>query len=327
MGVDVADVGRREVGVAQGGRDRLADGDALGRLPACDAARRSPHSRARGPARSRRALGALPGFEMNAPAPSPLTMPSRGRRTAAERAAGSSPIAPDRRLGCDTTWPDAAATRSRRRSSRRPARARSLGPPRPWPPGSRRRPASSSCSARGRPGRCRCGRPACWADTSASRAETAPPSRCGPNGRNRTGRRPCSRDRPGTISASSQGIMSAPKTTPSRSGSTASLRSAGVGAGQIGRREGELDVAAHHLQALPRPDVLLRVEVDHLAADGRRKVARRLSASAVQGDPPHAAAPLDERRPEGLLADADRTDHAHPGDHDFPLRAISRNSP
>ena len=41
--------------------------------------------------------------------------------------------------------------------------------------------------------------------------------------------------------------------------------------GQIGRREGQLDVAAHHLQTLPRPDVLLRVEIGHLAADCRRR--------------------------------------------------------
>ena len=50
------------------------------------------------------------------------------------------------------------------------------------------------------------------------------------------------------------------------------LLQAGIDAGQIGRREGQLDVAAHHLQAFSRPNVLLGVEIGHHAADGRRQI-------------------------------------------------------
>ena len=42
----------------------------------------------------------------------------------------------------------------------------------------------------------------------------------------------------------------------------------GVGEGQVGRRKAQLNVAAHHFQALSRPNVLLRIEVDHRAAEG-----------------------------------------------------------
>ena len=92
------------------------------------------------------------------------------------------------------------------------------------------------------------------------------------------------------------------------------LPQAGVGAGQIGRREGQLDVAAHHLQALPRPDVLLGVEIGHLAPNRRRsgRVDRHVK-------PPDAAAALAEGRPERLLPDADRADHADAGDDDCSI--------
>ena len=40
-----------------------------------------------------------------------------------------------------------------------------------------------------------------------------------------------------------------------------------LGAGHVRRREGQLDVAAHELQGLPRTHVLCRIEVGDLGAD------------------------------------------------------------
>ncbi len=110
--------------------------------------------------------------------------------------------------------------------------------------------------------------------------------------------------------------MSAPSITPSRSGSTGRVVQAGVDARHVGRREAQLDVAAHHLQTLARPDVLFRIEIGHLAAEGRRQG----SGSSNTGSRRMPLRPSHRAAPERLLADADRADHPHAGNNNFMLR-------
>ncbi len=88
------------------------------------------------------------------------------------------------------------------------------------------------------------------------------------------------------------------------------LTQPGVDARHVGRREGQLDVAAHDFQALPRPHVLLRVEVGHLAAEGQ---AEGRVGVAEQRQPSNTAAAFAESRPKSLLPDTDRADDSHAG--------------
>ena len=91
---------------------------------------------------------------------------------------------------------------------------------------------------------------------------------------------------------------------------------------QIGRREGQLDVAAHHLQALPRPDVLFGVEVGHHSADGRR-----LAWFNGQVQPSDAASAFAERGPKRPPADADRAHHTNSSDDNTLLERHAVVSP
>ena len=88
----------------------------------------------------------------------------------------------------------------------------------------------------------------------------------------------------------------------------------GVDVGQIGRREGQLDLAAHHLQAFPRSHVLFRVEIGHHAAERRRQVG---GVEQVQWS--NTAATFTQRIPERLPPDADRADNTHPSDDTLVL--------
>ena len=91
------------------------------------------------------------------------------------------------------------------------------------------------------------------------------------------------------------------------------LAQTAVGTGHVGGRRRQLDVAAHHLEILAGPDILLGIEIGKLAAEGKPQAA----VAAVLLQPPHAAAAGAERSPIGLFADADRADYADPGDGDF----------
>jgi hypothetical protein len=85
---------------------------------------------------------------------------------------------------------------------------------------------------------------------------------------------------------------------------------------EIGRREAELDFAAHHLQALPRPHEQLRIEVGDLAAEPHAQGA------GVEGiDQPDAAGARGQGFPEGVAANADRTHHSDARDDDLPCTA------
>ena len=79
------------------------------------------------------------------------------------------------------------------------------------------------------------------------------------------------RRKAGSTSAPSEYIMSAPKTTPNRSASTAPAARSSVFQGQLRRGEAELNLARHHLQTFAGRDVELRVEIANLPAHADRK--------------------------------------------------------
>ena len=97
-------------------------------------------------------------------------------------------------------------------------------------------------------------------------------------------------------------------------------RDSGVAHRQIGGGKPELDLAAHHLEALPRPHPQLRVEVGDLAAERDRE-----AAGVEAGDRPDSRPAGEERCPEVVTADPDRTDHTDPGDDDLATTAHARN--
>ena len=74
-----------------------------------------------------------------------------------------------------------------------------------------------------------------------------------------------------TSSSGSTWIMSAPKHHAEPFGRQPAAAQCPPGQRQLRRGERQLDRARHHLQALPRRDVLLGVEIDHLGADADRK--------------------------------------------------------
>ena len=141
------------------------------------------------------ALGVRPRFEYSEAAPSPLTSPSRsaskGRGAAADRRRGGKAehlaLHPLDRMN-----PRADAAGNHHVGLAALEDPHGLGHGREARYIAQR---DACCSARGRPGRCRCGRPACWAGTSASTAGTVRPSPPCPSGGIRTCRRRCSRDR------------------------------------------------------------------------------------------------------------------------------------
>ena len=92
------------------------------------------------------------------------------------------------------------------------------------------------------------------------------------------------------------------------------LRQARVLPGQLGRRGGELNIARHHLDALPRLDQLLRIEVGDLAAERRDP-----TGGGQMRQRAHAALPRLDRVPHRLAPDTNRRDDAHPGDDNFSL--------
>ena len=82
--------------------------------------------------------------------------------------------------------------------------------------------------------------------------------------------------------------------------------------GHLRRRGGELNVAGHHLDALARLDIFLRIEVDHFAAP------RRDPAGLGQlRDGANAAAPRGDRFPHLVSTDANRRDDSQTSDDDF----------
>ena len=135
----------------------------------------------------------------------------------------------------------------------------------------------------------------------------------GPSGGNRTFRPRYSRDSAGQFVQLARDQTGA-EDDAKPLGVDRPLAQAPFDARQIGGRKGQLNVAAHHLQAFPRPDVLFRVKVGHHAADRRRQ--RRV---AGQIEPPNAAPALAQRGPKRILPDPNRADYPHTGDNNVRL--------
>ena len=139
---DACQFGRRQTGVAQGGRQGAANGisprPGSGLMTYLQTARlkRDGAAEHAGENRDAAGLGMRRVSNSNAPDPSPLTRPSRWASKGREAAAGL--IAPPRqpnRMRCGpTTW-DEAARRRRRRSLPQPDPARESAWPRPAPRG------------------------------------------------------------------------------------------------------------------------------------------------------------------------------------------------
>ena len=88
---------------------------------------------------------------------------------------------------------------------------------------------------------------------------------------------------------------------------------AGIRHREVGGGEAQLDVAAHHFQALPRPYIDLGVEIGNLTAVGGAETGR-----VEQVDGSDAARAGGERSPEGVAADADGRHDADACDDDIP---------
>ena len=225
-----------------------------------------------------------PASSTKAAAPSPLTMPSRWASKGRQAAAGSS--ARPRELAGLLADPDhGVEPRTGPAGDHHvdlPAPDRP-GPPRPPRPGSKPRPA-----------RCELVGPrTSWAMPmwqagmlgrylSIQRGKMSPIA-FGPQRRKSNLPSTMQPDRWGSGRPARRRSCRRPAPRRARSGSTGVVAQAGVGAGQVGRGEAELDVAAHDLQALARTDILLGIEVGHRGADrGRAARPRRRAARSAR---------------------------------------------
>ena len=73
--------------------------------------------------------------------------------------------------------------------------------------------------------------------------------------------------------------------------------------GKVRRGIGQLNVAAHHLKAFSLPNIVLGIEINHLAAEWDQV------GSFKKTQPPHTATACTQRGPKGRLADTDGTYH------------------
>ena len=89
---------------------------------------------------------------------------------------------------------------------------------------------------------------------------------------------------------------------------------------QIGGGEAELNLPAHHFQALAGPHVELGIEVGNLAAEPNTE-----RTGVKQVDQADTADPRGQRRPHGIATDADWTDHSHAGNDHFTLAAHAQH--
>ena len=85
--------------------------------------------------------------------------------------------------------------------------------------------------------------------------------------------------------------MSAPNTTPNRSGEMPEVLKLGFCSRHLGRGERQLDAPRHHLQTLARGDILLGVEIDNFGPHADRKLGRVEQTQAAD-----AALPRGQRR-------------------------------
>src|SRR5215471_2777608 len=85
-----------------------------------------------------------------------------------------------------------------------------------------------------------------------------------------------------------------------------------VGQSHIRCGESKLDLASHHFQAFPRPNVELRIKICDLSPN-----SNRIATCIKKRDGPYSAAPFAQRFPIRLTTDASRADDPEARDHNF----------